>query len=293
MKPHITPIVAAIAIALLTPHPSPAGDWPQWLGPHRNNTAPDEKIADAWPATGPKRVWSIPVGQGFAAPSIADGHLILFHRLDDRDTVDALDPATGQRRWRYQYPSRFLRSMVGDRGPRSAPAVHNGRVYTYGAQGMVHCLDLKTGAVVWAVDTAERFDTDPGFFGRLSSPLIHNNLLLLNVGGEENAGIVALNTSDGSTAWTATDHEASYSSPTLFEHDGQTRAVFFTRTGLVVLDPDTGAVQASRYFRSAQHASVNAATPLAHGGRIFATSSYDVGAGLFAFTGDELLPVWS
>jgi outer membrane protein assembly factor BamB len=158
---------------------------------------------------------------------------------------------------------------------------------------MAHCLDLKTGAVIWAVDTAARFDTEPGFFGRLSSPLIHGELLLLNVGGKNNAGIVALKLEDGATAWGATDHEASYSSPTLFEHGGKTRAVFFTRNGLTVLDPDTGAVLADRYFRSAQHASVNAATPLVHNGRIFATTSYDVGAGFFAFTGDELKTIWA
>ena len=114
----------------------------------------------------------------------------------------------------------------------------------------------------------------------------------MNVGGK-GAGIVAFDPATGKELWKATDDPASYSSPTAAIIQGQHRAVFLTRTGLVVVDPTNGKVQYQRYFRSRLDASVNGATPLVWKNQVFLTSSYGVGAALWDLGGAELEEIWA
>src|SRR5690606_34640016 len=124
-----------------------------------------------------------------------------------------------------------------------------------------------------------------GFFGAASTPLIDGNRLFLNLGGEDGAGIVALDKDTGKLLWKATEDDASYSSPVMAEIGGKRRVVFFTREGLVVLEPETGAVVYSRRWRSRSNASVNAAMPVASGGVVLLTASYGTGALALKFGG--------
>jgi outer membrane protein assembly factor BamB len=75
--------------------------------------------------------------------------------------------------------------------------------------------------------------------------------------------------------------------------DGRRRAVFFTRRGLVGLDPATGAVAFEREWRSRSDSSVNAATPLVAGNLIFLSASYGTGAAVFSVSKDTLTEVWT
>ncbi|MEC8973986.1 MAG: PQQ-binding-like beta-propeller repeat protein, partial [Verrucomicrobiota bacterium] len=107
---------------------------------------------------------------------------------------------------------------------------------------------------------------------------VEGNALLLNIGGEAGAGIVALDKNSGKLLWKTLDDEASYSSPVMATLHGKRRAVFFTRTGLAVVDPANGGLDFQKRWRARTHASVNAAAPLVVGDRIFVTSSYNTGA---------------
>jgi len=122
----------------------------------------------------------------------------------------------------------------------------------------------------------QEYRVPKGYFGVATSPLVDGNLLLLNVGGP-GAGIVALSTTDGSEVWRATSDEASYASPVLANVGGKKLAAFFTRLGIVLLEPATGKVVFSKRWRARINASVNAATPVVTGDRLFFTSSYNVG----------------
>jgi outer membrane protein assembly factor BamB len=166
-------------------------------------------------------------------------------------------------------------------------------VVTFGAEGTATCLDLQTGKKLWAISTREQFNTAKGFFGAACSPLVEGNHVLLNVGGAGEAGIVALKLQDGSLAWKATSDEAGYSSPVAADIGGTRHALFFTRNGLVSLNPLDGAIYFSFPWRSRMHASVNAATPLVLDDHIFLSSSYGAGAVLLRVHGRRLEKVWS
>lgn len=276
----------AYAIALLL---LPVSDWPQLLGPDRNGTYSGAEVA---PGAAPTRIWEKTVGQGFSAPVVSEGRLILFHRLGARETVEALDAKSGKPLWKFDYPTAYRDDFGFDEGPRATPTVAAGRVLTFGAEGKLHALDARTGAVVWSVDTHQKFGGKKGFFGAASSPLVEENRVLQNVGGAS-AGIVAFEVTSGKLLWTSTRDEASYASPVLATIDGRRLALFFTRNGLVGLEPATGDVRLQFPFRSRSQASVNAATPLVIGDAIFLSASYETGAALLRAAGGSLKPVWS
>ena len=176
--------------------------------------------------------------------------------------------------------------------------VADGRVYTFGAEGQLHALDLATGKRAWNVDTTQRFGVRKGFFGAAGSPLVEDGRVIANIGGmgkdgDKGAGIVAFNADTGAVLWTATDHEASYSSPVGATFGGRRHVVFFTRNGLVGLDPMTGNILFQRPWRSRLAASVNAATPLVVDDLIFLSASYGTGAAVLRVRGNELTQLWS
>jgi outer membrane protein assembly factor BamB len=273
-----------------------AHDWPQFLGPQRNGVYTGPRLAASWPAGGPKRVWRKPVGQGFAGPVVAGDRLILFHRVGNEEAVEALDARSGNPIWRFAYPTTYRDDFGFDEGPRAVPVVAQNRVYTFGAEGQLHALDLADGKRVWSVDTARRFAVPKGFFGAAGSPLVEDGRVIANIGGRDNgkdAGIVAFDASTGAVQWTATNHQASYSSAVGATLGGKRTAVFFTRQGLVGLDPASGAVLFQRVWRSRSAASVNAASPIVAGDRIFISASYETGAALVKVQGNALAEIWS
>lgn len=267
------------------------GDWPQLLGPERNGISTETGLVQSWPKQGPPVLWEKEVGAGFSGPVVAGEWLILFHRVAAQEVVEGLKASTGKTLWKRSYPSTYRDRFSRGDGPRSTPVISGGKIYTLGAEGQMHCLELETGKVVWVRNLNEDYAAREAFFGVGTSPLVEGNLVLVNVGGKE-AGIVALDKDTGKDVWKATDHEASYSSPVAATIDGTRFVFFFTREGLVALDPQSGAVRFSKPWRSRMHASVNAAVPLVVKDRVFLSASYNTGAVLLKVRKDGCEAVW-
>jgi outer membrane protein assembly factor BamB len=271
-------------------------DWPQFFGPARNGVYRGPALSEMWPAGGPKVVWRKDVGEGFSGPVVTQGHLILFHRVSNREIVEALNPLNGMPQWKYDYPTAYRDDFGFDEGPRAVPVVADGIVYTFGAEGQLSALDLATGKRIWGEDTRATFKVPKGFFGAAGSPIVEGGKVIANIGGPA-AGIVAFDAKTGKVLWTATTDEASYSSGALVNIGGKRTAVFLTRTNLVGVDPATGKVQFQKRWRALQAASVNAATPVVvndpTGDLIFVSAEYGPGAGVFKVEGGNLTPLWT
>ena len=250
-----------------------AADWPQFLGPERNGIYRGPALAETWPAQGPRVAWRKTVGQGFAAPVVVQNRLILFHRMGAQEVVEALDATTGASVWRYQYPTTYRDDFGFDEGPRAVPVIADGIVYTFGAEGQLHAVNLATGQRVWSEDTMKRFNVPKGFFGAAGSPLVEGGRVIANVGGPK-AGIVAFDAKTGQVQWTATTDQASYSSGVAATFPSGRRAIFLTRNALVGLDPATGTVAFRRNWQARANASVNVATPVVVGDLIFVSAEY-------------------
>lgn len=280
-----------LALASLVPH-ARAGDWPQILGPHRNGTAVGEELPETWPAGGPPTRWSVEVGSGYAGPAVVGERVVLFHRVDDKERVEAFDARTGRSLWQTDFPANYRGGIDPDKGPRCVPLIHEGRIYVYGAAGDLHCLDLADGRKRWTRNLLSDYAGQEGYFGAGSTPIVVGDKLLVNVGGRSGAGLVALQLADGRTAWKATDEQASYSSPTVIERGGEPQVVFVTRLRTVGIDPGRGAVQFDFPFGQ-RGPTVNAATPLQFGDFLFVTASYGIGARLVKIDGDQVTTVWA
>jgi outer membrane protein assembly factor BamB len=269
-----------------------AADWPQWLGPQRDGVAPETGLVTTWPDKGPPLVWEAKVGEGFSGPVIAGERLIMFQREGDKEVVQCLDAVSGKPQWKFDYPTHYVDPYSKGNGPRSTPAISGKRVYTLGAEGALHAVDLETGKKIWGRNINDDYAVPESFFGVATSPLVMDDLLLINVGGK-NAGILAFNTADGKERWKATSDGASYSSPVVTTINGQRLGVFFTRAGVALLDPATGKSRYQKRWRSRNDASVNAATPLVIGDLLFFSSSYETGALLLKVGKQEVEEVWS
>jgi outer membrane protein assembly factor BamB len=268
-------LATVLAISLSAPR-AIAGDWPQILGPARNGEAQSERLLDTWPVGGPKRLWRYPLGSGYAGVAVADGKVIAFHRVDSSERVEALDAVTGKSLWKADFDALYRGGIDADKGPRCVPLIDKGTVFAFGAAGDLYAVALDSGRKLWTRGLYEDLDGDEGYFGAGSTPIVAGGKLLVNVGGR-GAGIVALDPATGKTLWQATDEAASYSSPAAVKVGGKEQALFITRYNCVLADPATGKTTTLLPFGK-RGPTVNAATPLVLGDRMFLTSSYGVGA---------------
>lgn len=275
-----------------------AGDWPQFLGPTRDGVSQETNLFTRIPTNGLPQLWERPLGTGYSAPSVQGGVVVFFHRVGREEIVEAADAATGATRWKQTYPTAYQDPYGYNNGPRCSPLIAGGRVYTFGAEGTLTCFNFADGRRLWQRATAEEFEIPQAFFGVGSTPVMEGDKLLVMVGGQPDAGVVALDPVTGKTLWQSVgeknwtgepmpdwpgerrvewrrfEKQASYSSLITVPIHGQRLTLALTRQGLVALDPRDGTVKFSRWFRSSANDSVNAMTPLVLGDDIIISSAY-------------------
>ncbi|MBT5846197.1 MAG: hypothetical protein HOH86_06350, partial [Verrucomicrobiales bacterium] len=133
-----------------------AEDWPQFLGPRRDGSY-QGKALPKWPADGPKLIWKINIGAGFAGPAVANGKLYLFHRQKEKEILECVDAGNGTVIWKSITDAAYVDQFGFDNGPRAVPTVHNGNVYTLGANGIAKSTDARTGLLNWTIDCRKTF----------------------------------------------------------------------------------------------------------------------------------------
>ncbi len=279
------------AIAHRAPRPLAADavthDWTSFLGPAHNGVSTETRLSRTLP---PPLVWELPTGSGYASPAIAGDRLVYLHRVDDEEVVECLHPETGASRWRLRYPSAYRDRYGYNDGPRASPVIDaaGGRVYTVGAEGRVHAVELRTGRVVWRSDLRSAYRVRQDFFGVSSTPLVEGGLLIVNVGAPGGPTVAALDLDTGAEVWRAGgEWGASYASPVPAVVHGARRVFVFAggesrppSGGLLSIDPANGRVDFAFPWRSRTYESVNAACPVVFDDQVFVTASYRTGGAL-------------
>lgn len=271
---------------------SMAGDWPQILGPNRNGVAENETLAKAWPKEGPAVNWKVDLGDGYAGPVVVGDRVVIHHRVKSTNLVEAISAKTGEKLWSTQYDATYRGGIDADLGPRATPIVDGDSIFVLSAAGELHHLALKDGRKIWSKDLHTIFGGREGYFGYGGTPIVVGELILLNIGGEDGGGIVALNKADGSTKWKTGEDAASYSSPIAATIGGKSRVIFVTRLRVVALEPKTGK-EAFSFAFGKRGPTVNAAAPLLFGDKLFVTASYNIGGKLVSVTADKVTDVWA
>jgi outer membrane protein assembly factor BamB len=275
-------------------------DWPHFLGPRHNATTAEKPLLDSWPKGGPPKVWELAVGEGYACPVFARGRLVYFHRVDGRETVDCLEPETGRRFWRYDYPVDYQDRYGFSPGPRSSAVIHGGHVYVAGVTARLHCLELETGKVIWHRDLMAEYQVPQYFFGYGPTPFVWQDRVIVNVGGKARDGVrgtcvAAFDRFTGKTLWEVEDSwGASYASPIVGRlHDREVALVMAAGEsrpsvgGLLTIDPRDGRVLDRFPWRAKAFESAIAGTPLVlDGQRVFISECYEKGGTLLEFDGN-------
>ncbi|MCA9177931.1 MAG: PQQ-binding-like beta-propeller repeat protein, partial [Planctomycetales bacterium] len=267
-----------------------ADDWPQLLGPQRNGIS--KESVEPWGDGGPKLLWRQRVGEGYAGVAVSSGLAVAFHREGGKNVVEAWTVELGKPAWRATFDAPYRGGINSDRGPRCAPVIGGGKVYAYSAGGVLACVDLKSGDLLWTRALASEYRALDGYFGAGSTPILVGRLLLLNVGGRDDAELVALDAASGRTVWKHGEDNASYSSPTIMDWEGKPHVVFVTRLHCVGVEPETGK-EVFRFRFGQTGPTVNAATPLAFDNHLFLSASYGIGASMYQVGGGKLSPLWN
>jgi outer membrane protein assembly factor BamB len=238
--------------------------------------------------------------------SIAAGRVFVFDRVGGEERLRALAVDDGRPLWAVTYPVAYEDAFGFSDGPRANPLVHGDTVYTYGVTGRLRAHDVEDGAVRFDIDTLERYGVVPNFFGVGSNPVLHRDLLIVPVGGSPSdsptidsgevrpagSALVAFDARTGKERYRTGDDLASYSSPVIAGTDDTARGFAFARGGLLLFDPDDGRILDTWPWRAKKLYSVNAASPVVVGDRVFLTESYGPGGVLLRVRGDALVEIW-
>ena len=260
-----------------------ADDWPQWMGPKRDNVWRDEGILEAFPDDGPRVVWRVPVAGGYSGPAVADGRVYLTDyvtkenvKVDNFDRkqfsgterVLCLDEATGKEIWKHEYPVRYRISYPA--GPRCTPTVHEGKVYTLGAEGDLLCLDTQTGNVEWSKNFPSDYQAKTPLWGFAAHPLIDGDRLICIVGGRD-AHAVAFDKDTGDEIWRALRTlETGYVPPSIIEAGGVRQLILFHPSAVASVDPESGKLYWSVPYEATNGAAIM--TPVHEDNLLFAGS---------------------
>jgi len=280
-------------------------DWPQFNGPHRDGRADSVRIRPGWePAQQrklsdfdqrpPRQLWRHPVGPAWSSFAVVEDCAFTQEQRGPDEAVVCYDARDGKQIWAHlDRNQRFNQAMAGV-GPRATPTVYDSRVYTFGATGILNCLAARSGAVLWTKNAIEEAGVQPLQFGMSGSPLVYDNLVVVNPGGPREAidgtqtsgrALIAYDRLTGQRVWAAGDCQAAYASPTLATLGGVKQVVIFDALGASGHDAATGK-QLWRTSLWTNEFHNNIAQPIVGKdagaeGAVFLSSGYSTGSILF------------
>jgi outer membrane protein assembly factor BamB len=280
-------------------------DWESFLGKNSNSYSPEKGIAP-WPASGPKILWGARMAEGYSMPAISRGRAFLFDQAKGTARLRCCNSENGKELWSFTYDSDYQDSYGYSNGPRCYPVVDGARVYILGPEGLLHCINISNGKVIWKINTVADFNVIQNFFGVGSTPTIDGELLLVPVGGSpkgsdkndfsqlkgNGSAVVAFNKYTGKIVYQFSNELASYSSPLIATIDNRKYGLHFARGGLIGFEPATGKQDFFFPWRSRILESVNAATPVVVGNKIFISETYGPGSALLEVNKGAIKVLW-
>ncbi|HEV3199399.1 MAG TPA: PQQ-binding-like beta-propeller repeat protein [Bryobacteraceae bacterium] len=210
-------------------------DWPGFRGSHRDSIVTGVRIRTDWASSPPVELWRRPVGPGWSSFAVRGGLVYTQEQRGEFEVVACYDAATGKPVWTHRDAARFWESNAGA-GPRGTPTLHDGRVYTFGATGILNALDAGNGAVVWTRNAASDTGAKLPGWGFASSPLVIDDAVIVAASGR----LAAYDLASGSPRWLGTEGDVSYSSPHLVTIGGVTQVVLLNGAGATSVAPADG-----------------------------------------------------
>jgi outer membrane protein assembly factor BamB len=217
------------------PKTNPEPDWPGFRGPGRDGVVRGVSIETDWTTSPPLELWRRPIGPGWSSFAVAGDLLYTQEQRGDEEIVACYDARTGDPVWMHADPVRFYESNGGP-GPRGTPTLHDGRVYAFGATGILNVLDAADGSLVWSRNVAADADAEVPGWGFASSPLVVGGVTIVAASGR----LVAYDLGGGEPRWLGPKGGGSYSSPHLAMIDGVEQVLLLSAAGASSFAPADG-----------------------------------------------------
>jgi outer membrane protein assembly factor BamB len=269
-------VLVALVLAASAPELS-ADDWPQWGGPQRDLVWREKGIVRKLPADGLlPRVWSAPLGEGYAGPAVAAGKVFITDLVDRQkngatERVLCLDAESGKVVWVHSYSVEY--SIAYPAGPRATPTVDGDLVFAFGAVGDLFCLNAADGKVVWKHNTVADLGGTLPTWGMAGAPLVEGDRLITLAGGAKGL-VVSFDKKTGRELWRAIDDpEIGYCPPVIFRFGESRQLIVWHPRALTALDPATGTTLWEIPFKI--RSGLTVPMPRQTGNRVFVTAFYD------------------
>ena len=291
-RPHSLKVILLVFVVSST---LLAEDWPQWRGVNRDAVWNETGLVTEFSEGSLIAKWRVPVRGGFAGPAVAKGRVFVLdyqetpgsRTMNGHERLMALDEMTGAVLWTQEWPATYRNIHAKfATGPRTTPTVDGDRVFVLGAAGMLSCFDAGTGRLVWRTNTVEDYGVTVPVFGVSQSPLVEGNYLIVVLGGEPDAKVVAFDKVTGQEVWRALDttSETGYSSPIVISAGGVRQLVVWHATAITSLDPETGKIYWNQDFAVAGGMTIS--TPV-RSGRYLVVSQFFNGSMMLALNPDR------
>jgi outer membrane protein assembly factor BamB len=264
-----------LALVLLAANLAQAEDWPRWRGVRADGTWQAPLLPEKWPAAGLKQLWQQPVGGGYAGVSVEGNYVVTMDRRKEPDEVEQIlcfDAESGNPRWTHAYKVAYGDLSYGN-GPRAAPTIADGRVYTLGALGHVCCLELSSGKLLWSVDTVRRDGAKLPEWGFAASPVVWRDRVIIHVGAQPGGCFQALDRESGREIWRGGDDPAGYATPQIIAAPAGEQLLGWTPEHIVGLNLADGSVEWRVPYKVTYGVSI--ATPIYHDGLVLVAGYWE------------------
>jgi len=230
--------------------------WPQWGGPNGDFKVSAARMAEQWPADGPKKLWERALGDGFSSVVADSDGLYTMYGTGDEEVIIALEANTGKPLWEHRYAAPLHKgkrngylgndSAFAGRGPRATPLLVGDRLYTIGYTAILHCLEKKSGKVFWSCDLIRELEGWIHECGYSASPLAYRDTVILLLGSREH-GVVAFDQKTGAIVWKSfpfaiskQESQGFQATPLVITLEGEDQFVFMSPTEVIGIDPKDG-----------------------------------------------------
>lgn len=222
-RPAILRLSAIAALCAAACSAAPAGDWPQFGGPHRDGGLPEAELPPGGIAL--ETVWQRPLGSGYSGVVVAGDAVVTMHGDGESDRLVALDAASGETRWSVEVGETYRGHDGSDDGPLSTPLIHAGRIFAVTPRGDLLAVALDDGRSLWRTSLTEAYAAAVPEYGFATSPLAAGENVVVQVGGAEGHGLCAFDAATGELRWKIGGEAAKYRSPVPIVLAGRTQIV--------------------------------------------------------------------
>jgi outer membrane protein assembly factor BamB len=251
--------------------------FPQFLGPDRNGVIRGIILETNWTARPPQELWRHEVGEAWTGFVVEGGIAVTQEQRGEEEWVTAYELETGKQIWTHADSAHYATKIAGE-GPRATPTIVGGRIYALGSTGILNCLDLASGKLIWTKNLVTEHSTHVPEWGFAGAPLVYQGLVILNAGGKNGRSVVAHDAATGNFVWGGGDDSSGYSSPTVLDLCGIKQAVVFTHSHVEAHDLSNGKILWAHPWRTG---TPHCAMPIQIStNRVLASQGYGVGSEL-------------